>query len=64
VSQAGFGAGSSAAVTDPLPRFAAITERLVGTNAVFAAAEINDSEDFARNSVVFVMAISYKMGGQ
>ena len=60
MSQAGFGAGSSAAVTDPLPRFAATTEPLLGTNA----AEINDSGDFVRNSEVFVIATLYKMRGQ
>jgi hypothetical protein len=54
VSQASFGSGSSAAVTDSLPRFAATTERLVGTNAVFVGAEI-DSGDFVRNSEVFAM---------
>ena len=34
-SDAGFGASSSAVVTDPLLRFSAITEWVAGTNAVF-----------------------------
>jgi hypothetical protein len=62
-SQAGFGAGSSAAITDPLPPFAATTERLTGTNAVFAAAEINDSGDFVRKSKVFAIGISSLVSG-
>ncbi len=56
--------GSSAAVTDSLPRFAATTERLVGTNAVFAGAEINNSGDFVRNSEGFAIATLYKMRSQ
>ncbi len=62
--KAGFGFGSSGRVTDPVPRFATTTERLVGTNAVFAGAEINDSEDFVRNSEGFAIATLYKMRGQ
>jgi len=50
-------------VTDPLLRSSATTEWVAGTNAVFTAAEIDDSRDFVSNSEVFVIATSYKMGG-
>jgi hypothetical protein len=62
-SNAGFGASSSAVVTDPLLRSSATTEWVAGTNAVSTAAEIDDSRDFVSNSEVFIIATSYKIGG-
>ena len=60
-SQAGCGAGSSAAVTDPLPRFTVNTERRSRINAVFVAADIDAPKNLSMASAVFSILISYKL---
>ena len=63
-SQAGSRSSSSAAVTGNPPRFKGTSVWLAGRNTAFAAAEIDGSEGFVRNSEVFVITRSCKMRAQ
>ena len=63
-SNAGFGASSSAAITEKPPRFKGTSVWLTRSITAFAAAELDGSGGFALNSEVFVITRSYKMRAQ